>query len=75
MSDLGTFGLEFENNIIFSYLKSAPSYLTKCKISMKNKNNKIKGQKCLIWVFLDQNFEKLLPYFKSAPSNLLKMSF
>ena len=53
MSDLGTFGLEFENNIIFSYLKSAPSYLTKCKISMKNKNNKIKGQKCLIWVFLD----------------------
>ena len=36
MSDLGIFGLEFEN--ILSYLKSAPSTLSNCKISWKNEN-------------------------------------
>ena len=31
-------------------------------------------QKCLIWVFLGQNFEKLLSYLKPSPSNLSKVS-
>ena len=30
------------------------------------------GPKSLIWIFLGRNFEKLLPYLKSEPSNLSK---
>ena len=49
-------------NIILSYLKSALSNLSHCKILRKK-------QKCLIWVFLSWNFKKLLSYLKSASSN------
>ena len=34
-----------------SYLKSAPSNLSNCKILWKNKNSSNRDQKCLIWVF------------------------
>ena len=47
MPDLCIFELEFET--IFSYLKSAPSNLSNCKISQK------KPQKCL-------NLEPKMPY-------------
>ena len=45
--------------MILSYLKSALSNLSKCKILRKNKNAYTWGQKCLLWVFLGYNFKKL----------------
>ena len=40
------------------------------KFREKTKLPKFRTKDAFIWVFLGQNFEKLLSYFKSAPSNL-----
>ena len=53
---------------LLSYMKSAPSNLSICKISRKNKNVYFWDKKCLIRVYLGWNFIKLLSYLKSAPS-------
>ena len=50
-----------------SYLKSAPSNFSICKISGKNKNAYIWDQKRLIWVIFGWNLKTIL---KSAPSKL-----
>ena len=55
---------------LLSYLKSAPSNLSICKISRKNKNAYIWDQICLFCVFLGWNLKTILSYLKSAPSNL-----
>ena len=39
-------------------------------LEVRCKNPQIWNQKCLILLFWDWNFKKLLPYLKSAPSNL-----
>ena len=57
---------------LLSYLKSAPSNLSICKISRKNKNAYIWDQICLFCVFLGWNLKTILSYLKSAPSNLSK---
>ena len=49
---------------LLSYLKSAPSNLSNCKILRKTKNAQIWDQKCLIWVFLGKNLKRLLSYLK-----------
>ena len=53
--------------MILSYLKSAPSNFSNCKISRKNKNVWIWDHKCLIWVFLTKN-----PLFRDFWSRFLK---
>ena len=49
--------LNWNLKTILSYLKSAPSNLSNCKISRKNKNmTKIWDQKCLIWARILKNY-------------------
>ena len=49
----------------FSYQKLTPSNFSKRKFLCENKNLKIQGQKCLIWVFFGQNLKVLFSYLKS----------
>ena len=57
---------------LFLYLTSAPSYFFKCVVQCKTKRFQVWAQKFLILFFSGCNFKKLLPYFKSALSNLPK---
>ena len=54
----GYFGLEFKKKLL-SYLKSAPSNLSICKISRKNKKSLILGPKrpdlCIFWLEFESN--------------------
>ena len=71
MPYMGIFGQELEKKLL-SYVKSEPSNLSICKnvFLWKNNNTQIWDQKCLIYVFLVWNLEKILSYLKSATSNL-----
>ena len=51
---------------LLSYLISAPSNLSNCNTSRKNKNFYIWEQKCFIWIFLAWNLKKILTYLKPA---------
>ena len=62
--DLIIFGLELEK--LFVIFEISTSNLSDLVNFMKT----WKCQNCPIWVSLDWNFEKLLSYLKSAPSNL-----
>ena len=74
MSDLGIFGLEFENNM--SYLKSAPSNLSNWKNFVKEKKlSKFGTENALFGYFWAGILKKVLTYLKSTPSQLSKMSF
>ena len=53
-AQFGCFGAKILKKLL-SYLQSAPSNLSNCKISRKNKNAQISDQECLIWVFLTKN--------------------
>ena len=53
-AQFGCFGAKILKKLL-SYLQSAPSNLSNCKISWKNKNAQISDQECLIWVFLTKN--------------------
>ena len=56
-----------------SYLKSAPSNLSNCKLLLKkNGNAKICDQKFLILEILGYNFKKLLSYLKSVTNPVRK---
>ena len=55
---------------LLSYLTSAPSNLSICKILRKNNFVYIWDKKCLIWAFSGQCFKKIMSYLKSAPLNL-----
>ena len=68
MPYFGFFVVEFKK--LLSYLKSAPSTLSNCKILQNNKNAKIWDPKRHIWVILGQNFKTLFSYLKPATSNL-----
>ena len=67
------FKLEFEKICCQVFLPAPPNF-SNGKVSCKNKQQKIWVQNCLIWMFLDCNFEKFLSYLKSAPLNLSNMS-
>ena len=60
---------------LLSYLKSAPSIILKCKVSVKSKKLQILYQIWINWVFLSCNFESILPYLKSAPTRLSNARF
>ena len=53
-------------------MKSILWNFSKRKNSCKIKKSQIRDQKCLVWLFVNCNFEKLFAYFKSTPSNLLR---
>ena len=65
-SDLRVFGMEFEKNM--SYLKSTPSNFLIAKFC--EEKPLIFAPKFSYWVFLRENFQKLLLYLKSILSNL-----
>ena len=61
MPDLCIFALESENNIVIFEIST---------LEFAELQTFAKKQKCLILVFLGENFRKLLSYLKSAPSNM-----
>ena len=68
MFNLGSFGLEFENNIVIFEISTLN--FSNYEILQRNKNAYIWDHKCLIWVALGWNMKTILSYLKSAPSNL-----
>ena len=60
--DLGILGWNLKT--ILSYLKSAPSNLSDCKILRKNKSAWIWDQKYLVCVFLGKNFKNTIVIFE-----------
>ena len=55
-------------------MKTAPSNLSNCKISIKKYLNL--GRKMpYLGIFFDWNLKRILSYLKSAPSNLSKYKF
>ena len=66
--------LDWSLKRILSYLKSAPSNLSNCKILRKNKMPKFGEKNALSVHFWARIFKIFLSYLKSAPSNLSKMS-
>ena len=67
MPYLGIFGHEFKKKLL-SYLKSAPSNVSICKISQKKQKMPKCGTKsALFGYFWSRILEKLLSYLKSAP--------
>ena len=68
MPYLGIFGEEFLKTIVI-FEMSTLEFASPQNFPKKQKYL-IWDQTCLIWVFLGKNFKKLLPYLKSAASNL-----
>ena len=69
MPYLGNFGLKFENTIVI-FEVSALKYVLLRSLMVQKENFLNLGPKYLMWVFLGQNFKRLLPYLKSTSSNL-----
>ena len=57
---------------LLSYLKSALSYLSKCKVSFKTKILEIFDQKYFIWV-LRQDFEETVVIFEISTLGFVKV--
>ena len=76
LSYLSIFRLELEKTTVLWYFTSATSNFSKRTISPKKKNPEIRNKNCRYFgkkllSILGWNFKKLMPYLKSASSNLL----
>ena len=68
MPNLRIFGLEFENIIVMTQITVLEFVLLQSFVQRLKFQNL--DQQCLILVFLGWNLKTILPYLKSAPSNL-----